>query len=411
MKNIRRKRLMAMLICVTMIVTMVLASCGEQEPEEPEPPISNALTGATAEEGFDEAAADRRVAAFVVENSPDARPQWGLDDENYSPDIVLQGEVEGGITRTLWFYADYEKLPEIIGPTRSARPPFIKFSEVFDSIFIHWGMSHSKGDYIGANKIFEWHGVDHINQMTLDDKEGMYGRDDTRAVNVEHTGIIYGDKVPATIKNEGIRTEPKDYTHLCFNNVAEAPSETAATQIGVTYSKQAFEGTYWTYNEEDGLYHCSDFQNDFTRDNLIVLFDDTKYITKEDYQGGGGGSVTYCDYALGGGEGKLFSKGMEKDIKWQIVDGKLELIDTATDAETAQTANDEAKAAAIEEVKKSEDGTWPVYNKYTIVTPETEEEQTEEEALANSYVLQNLNKGKTWIGWISKNNGGSVTFK
>ena len=311
----------------------------------------------------------------------------------------------------LWFYADYEKLPEVIGPTRSARPPFIKFSEFFDSIFIHWGMSHSKGDYIGANKIFEWHGVDHINQMTLDDKEGMYGRDDTRAVNVEHTGIIYGDKVPATIKNEGIRTEPKDYTHLCFNNVAEAPSETAATQIGVTYSKQAFEGTYWTYNEEDGLYHCSDFQNDFTRDNLIVLFDDTKYITKEDYQGGGGGSVTYCDYALGGGEGKLFSKGMEKDIKWQIVDGKLELIDTATDAETAQTANDEAKAAAIEEVKKSEDGTWPVYNKYTIVTPETEEEQTEEEALANSYVLQNLNKGKTWIGWISKNNGGSVTFK
>ena len=36
--------------------------------------------------------------------------------------------------------------------------------------------------------------------MKLDDKEGMYGRDQSRAVNVEHRGIIYGDKVPEEIK-------------------------------------------------------------------------------------------------------------------------------------------------------------------------------------------------------------------
>ena len=36
------------------------------------------------------------------------------------------------------------------------------------------------------------------------------------------------------------------------------------------------------------------------------------------------------------------------------------------------------------------------------------DELTEEE-LANSYVLQNLNKGKTWVGWISQNNGGTVS--
>ena len=367
------------------------------------------MTGATAEEGYDEAAGERRVAAFVVENSPDARPQWGMDDPNYSPDIVLQAEVEGGITRMLWFYADYEKTPEIIGPTRSARPPFIKFSELFDSIFIHWGQSHSKGSYVGASSVFKHDKVDHINQMTLDDKEGLYGRDNTRNVNVEHTGIIYTAKLPATIANEGFRTTPKEYTKLCFNNVTEPVSETAATQIGVTYSDRAFEGTYWTYNEEDGMYHTSDFENDFARENLIVLFDDTEYITKENYQGGGGGSVTYCNYKFRGNEGKLFSKGTVKDIKWQRVDGKLEIIDPSIDAETAQAANDEALAAAKEAVKESEDGTWPVYNKYTIVTPESEEEQTEEEALANSYVLQNLNKGKTWIGWISRNNGGKVS--
>ena len=148
MKKERSKLLLVMLLCITMIGTMLLSACsGEQDPEEPPAPPANSLTGETADQGYDEAAAERRIAAIVVENAPDARPQWGMDDENYSPDIILQGEVEGGITRTLWFYADYEKLPEIIGPTRSARPPFILFSELFDGIFIHWGKSHSKGDY------------------------------------------------------------------------------------------------------------------------------------------------------------------------------------------------------------------------------------------------------------------------
>ena len=415
MKNIKSKRFLVMLLCFTMIGTTLLAGCGKiAEPEEPEPAPANLLTGATAEEGYDEAAGERRVAAFVVENAPDARPQWGLDDPNYSPDIVLQAEVEGGITRTLWMYADYEKLPEIIGPTRSARPPFIEFSEFFDSIFIHWGMSHSKGDYIGANTIFRKHKIDHINQMALDDKEGMYGRDQTRGTAIEHRGIIYGDKVAATIKNEGFRTSPEECTKLNFNKIEEPASETSATQVGVTYSSRAYEGTYWTYNESDGLYHCSDFDNDFTRENLLVLFDNTEYVVKEGYQGPGStGSITYCDYKLAGGKGKYFSKGTVKDIEWQVKDGQLELIDPSIDAATAQASNDENFEAAKEALKADENAEWPAYNKYVIVSPDEEaaKDMDEEEVLANSYVQLNMNKGKTWIGWISGNNGGSVSSK
>ena len=410
MKKERSKILLVMLLCITMIGTALLSACSEPDPEEPEAPSFNPLTGETAEDGYDESSAERRIAAFVVENAPDARPQWGMDDENYSPDIILQGEVEGGITRTLWFYADYEKLPEIIGPTRSARPPFVKFSELFDSIFIHWGMSHSKGDYIGAKEVFQRDNVDHIDQMYLDDQEGMYGRDSTRAVNIEHRGIIHGDKVPATISNEGFRTTPNEHTSLCFNRVTEPVSEIPATQIGVKYSERAYEDTYWQYNEEDGMYHTSDFQNDLCRENLLVLSDETEYITKEGYEGpGSAGSVTYCDYKLQSGDGKLFSKGTVKDIKWQVVGGKLEIIDPSTDAATAQAANEEAHAAALEAAKESEDGTWPVYNKYTIVSPDNDDDELTEEELADSYVLQNFNKGKTWIGWISRNNGGSVS--
>ena len=381
---------LVMLMIMTMTAALALPSCSKED-EVPKAPPHNPFTGAYAEDGFDTSALDRRVAAFVVENTPDARPQWGMDDPDYAPDMVLQAEVEGGITRMLWFYADYEKLPEIIGPTRSARPPFIKFSELFDSIFIHWGMSHSKGDYIGANKIFTWHGVDHIDQMTLDDKEGMYGRDDTRAVNVEHTGIIYGEKVPATIKNEGIRTTPNDYTQFFFNDEPGPVSEDPAANVTVKFSEIADETMTWTYNEEDEKYHTSIFDNDFTRDNLLILEDDTEYITKDNY--GLGGSVTYCDYAFKSGKARLYSKGTVKEIEWEKVKDDndhplLVLRDPGVDIE-AEKENEESTAI--------------------IITPEPEEGESEEDAAARAYAVQTLNKGTTWVGWISGNNGGSVS--
>ena len=389
MKKSKYRMPLVMLLIIVMVATLSLSACEKKEEEEAALPPHNPLTGETEEDGFDTSALDRRIVAFVVENSPDARPQWGMDDPDYSPDLVLQGEVEGGISRMLWFYADWNKLPEIIGPTRSARPPFIKFSIFFDSIFIHWGMSHSSENYTGANKVFEYRDVDHIDQMYLDDKEGMYDRDNTRNVAVEHTGIIYGAKVPATIKNEGIRTTPEDYSTLYFNEEAVPAGETPATTVNVRFSEIADEVITWTYNEEDELYHTSIFGNDFTRDNLLVFEDGTEYITKENY--GLGGSVTYCEYGLKGGNAKLYSKGTVKEIEWAKVRDdensttRLVLKDPGVDIEAAR---EDEESTAI------------------IITPEPEEGEDEEAAAAKAYAVQPLNKGKTWIGWISRNNGG-----
>ena len=467
MKKDKRKRFLVMLLCIAMIGTSLLASCSKgQEEEEGEvpPPPSNDFTGATAEDGYDESADARRNVALVIENTPDARPQWGMDDPEFSPDLVLEGEVEGGITRMLWFYDDYNKVPEVVGPTRSARPPYIIFSKFFDAVFVHWGMSHTKDEYIGANTIFKWYKVDHINAMGLDDKEELYGRDDTRAVNVEHRGLIYPKKLEATIKNLGFRQEPKENSKLYFNDVAVPAGEAPATTVTVKYSTEAFEDTTWTYNEEDGLYHTSDFENDFTRDNLLVLLDDTEYITKYDYQGpGSAGSVTYCNYKCSGGKAVLFSKGTAKEVEWEVDGVHFILKDPSVDAATAQAENEKFDAAAKEKAAEGEEaaaegeeaaaegeeanaeataegeeaaaeGEEPVIlNKYNIIIPEAEEgeeavegeaaeteEATETEAeaeegeaeedpLANAYVAQNLNKGKTWIGWISRNNGGYVS--
>lgn len=393
--------------------TVPMPELPEEITEEAASPSVNPLTGATAEEGFDEGALEHRIAAFVVENSPDARPQWGLDDPDYSPDIVLQGEVEGGITRTLWMYADYSKLPEIIGPMRSARPPYIRFSELFDAIFIHWGMSGSKGNYIGASEVFRTDGVDHINQMTFNDKLGLYGRDMTRSTAIEHRGILYGDKVEAAIKQRGFRQKPKEYTHLSFSSLGSLSAFIPADSLQVTYSSRTVgANTFWSYNKEDGMYHTSDFGNDFTRDNLLVLYDETEYISKDNY-GGHGYSLDYCDYKFAGGDGLLLSGGRAKEIKWEVRDGQLVLVDVAASktaqarAEAEAESTDTGEGAAdkrtdVEVVKSSADD-----RENSGADGNTGEGQESAEAVE---VPAAISPGKTWIGWISVNNGGSAVL-
>lgn len=381
----------ALILALTLCIGIFMAACsegGSDAEEENAASGVNPLTGATEEEGYDPAADNQRIAAFVVENAPEARPQWGMDDPEYSPDIVLQGEVEAGITRTLWMYADYNKLPEIIGPMRSARPPYIRFSELFDAVFIHWGMSSSKGSYVGADDVFEDDEVDHIDQMTFSDNTGMYDREGTRAVSMEHTGIVYGSKVPAALEEAGFRKEPEDYTHLDFSDLALITSVIPAQQVKVKYSdKAAWDSTTWTYDSEDGKYHTANFQNDFERDNLIILYDETEYIDKADY-GGSGATLTYCDYDFSGGKGYILCKGTAKEIEWRVEDGKLVLIDP----EATRVAQEKAAEAAAE----AED--------------EEKQDAEEEEEAGPVEINASLYPGKSWIGWISSNNGGSVEF-
>ena len=58
--------------------------------------IANPLTG---ESGYNEAAIGKRPVSVVIDNAAGARPQYNMS----AADIVVEGEVEGGETRMLWF--------------------------------------------------------------------------------------------------------------------------------------------------------------------------------------------------------------------------------------------------------------------------------------------------------------------
>lgn len=356
--NAKRKKTIGLFVVfmTALMVLSALGGCAKKMGGNKELPQINPLTGS---EKIRKGAIGLRPVAVVVENHPDARPQWGIDDPELSPDILVQGEVEGGITRTLWLYADPNGLPEKVGPIRSARPPFIKLSQWFDSIFIHWGYSHSAEDYIGADTVFYEDAVDHIDRMKYDNKVPLYDRDSSRNVDSEHTGIIYGDRVTDAIKDLGFRRDSMAKTSLKFYKTAKARGEEGScSAVNCIYSSSSsgWMDTDWTYNEEDKMYHTASFETDVARDNLIILFSETDYVTNH--------KTTYCNYIFSkGGNAVICSKGSFVECKFKVKDNKFILYTE----------------------EKNEDG------------------ETVEKAVK-------LNPGKSWLGLASGNNGGMAAI-
>jgi len=104
-----------------------------QKKEEPvkEVPLYSNLTGVQVTKEQSELP----VTGVMIENSPDARPQAGLNQAG----VVFEAIAEGGITRflTLW----QETRPDYVGPVRSARPYYVDWLQGFDAGYAHVGGS------------------------------------------------------------------------------------------------------------------------------------------------------------------------------------------------------------------------------------------------------------------------------
>ena len=299
----------------------VTEAVSETSPLGPQNPL-------TGEAGYDESALTQRPVAVVVENeysTSSVRPQWGLADA----DIVLEGESEFS-TRMLLFWADYNKVPEQVGPARSARPPFIRFSQLFNAVFIHAGLSHSKDNYVGADEVFKNENVDHINLLSFSESSSYFHRDKSRTSTIEHTGCLMGAHTAEMLQKSKINLKLNEskFTKLQFNDEAKALSSNTANEVSFKWSKGYCPklGKY-TYDAEKHKYTTTDFDSKYGTsgvewENLIFLLDETEYIVKHNYKHAGN-SETYCNYNLSGGKGIVCSEGTCVEITWGVKDGKL----------------------------------------------------------------------------------------
>jgi hypothetical protein len=122
------------LIATALLLYFLVFAVGptEDSPKQPEPVhYYSQLTGVETSE----ANTKRPITAVMIENSPEARPQSGLDADN----VVFEAVAEGGITRFVMLYQEAQ--PELIGPVRSVRAYYLEWATGFDSAIAHVGGS------------------------------------------------------------------------------------------------------------------------------------------------------------------------------------------------------------------------------------------------------------------------------
>lgn len=126
------------------MLTLVAAACGggggadkTAKPKDtstssstlPPPPVAP-LTGLPDPTGV---SLTRPALIIKIENTPQARPQAGLE----AADVVYEEVVDGGITR---FFAVFNStLPETVGPIRSVRPIDAPLAQQLGGLFAHSG--------------------------------------------------------------------------------------------------------------------------------------------------------------------------------------------------------------------------------------------------------------------------------
>ena len=282
----------------------------KQEEQTPALPV-NPLTG-RREEGID---LSQKCVGVVIENSPQARPQWGMS----TPDIVMEYEVEGGISRMLWLYANADRVPESAGPVRSARHDIVELALGMDLLFVHCGGSPMALEKIRSLRPT----LTELDGQTHDDY--AFTRDYSRGVAYEHTLVLKGDKFRSALSALGLSTQRREGAGPAFVFTDEASPRTLPEETGehLHFEISAYYRYDFDYNAESGKYASSlngrartdDQGIRCAYDNVILL-----YVVTEDLYDSDG----HLDFYLeNGGEGYYCCGGRTEPIRWEK-DGEYE---------------------------------------------------------------------------------------
>lgn len=105
-------------------------------PEEPRTEVSP-LNGLLFSKSEMDEMMQRRPVAVMFNNHVQARPLSGLN----SADIVIEANVESGITRHLGIF--WSKAPEKVGPIRSLRQAYLEWANEYDPLMIYDGCAQT----------------------------------------------------------------------------------------------------------------------------------------------------------------------------------------------------------------------------------------------------------------------------
>lgn len=245
--------------------------------------------------------AARHPLGVIIENTPDARPQSGLDKAS----IVYEAETEGGITRFLGIFGSNSGGNDEIGPIRSARSFFVDWVQEYDGYFTHAGQALDAGQKIAAEGV-----------MDLSGYEGGT-RTDYNGVASEHTLYNKLSNLYDQAKSKKYSVNAK-FTSLQFKDDATLDNRGMQNQITVGYG-----GDYtaiWNYDQETNIYkrslgvnpHIMRHSNaQLTAKNIIVQVVNRTPLALP------GAKPTYKFQTIGSGKGTVYADGKAADVTWK----------------------------------------------------------------------------------------------
>lgn len=265
----------------------------------------NPLTG----EPMDESLTSQRPVSFMMGNTSDAMPQYGLSNA----DVIYEAPAEGGLTRLMTIYQDYANLPTIMS-SRSCRHYYCYFSNEFEAIYVHYGQA------VYATEMLKR--FDDLNGLDGDLENVTFFRDHSRSA--PHNAYVNGESIVAGIKKREYRTKHADTYKNRYNFVEEdrdlEDGETAmVVEPGYAINKPWFE-----YDESTGLYKRYQYRQAhvdgatgeaITFKNIIFQVCDYQVLPDGKYL-----DVKTASY---GGKGKYITNGKAVDIAWvkEVEDG------------------------------------------------------------------------------------------
>lgn len=274
----------------------------------------NFLTGLADMEGT-----EHRPVAIMIGNNDTSRPQYGIEEA----DMLIEGETEGGITRIMAVFSDASRVPDAIGPVRSARSPFVKLAEALDTVYCHCG-----GSPEGLSTLSD-SGLAEIDGQTYDGS--TFWRDEglINSKGYEYSMLTSGSNLTARIQRLGFRTSGKNPSPFTFGGKLGEQSATQA-QIylsaaqTISFQYDADDGLYYKRNGtlENGTAHVTASGVQISAANVIVMYD-SRYVEQTSSFG-----ASIYGYSMSEGSGKLLTGGTARSIQWSRSSNGLSFTET-----------------------------------------------------------------------------------
>ncbi len=324
-------RLLAVVVVLTLVLGMV--GCGNKEPEVSTPALSDTSTTTqdtttTTQESTnkivnpftgleDMDTANARPIGLVVTDESSSVTQLNLE----AADFYIEAETESGIPRILAVFASVDRMPDVIGPVRSARTHFVKLAKALDTIYCHIGGSKGGKDTIKELGVNDLGNEYEINEILKNSDNVSWNR-----------SAFTKKKVTAAIKNRGYRTTTSTVSPFVFGKKeGTMPATTVDIQISDTY-RMAF-----SYDESTGLYqkhrnklstpiHTTYTGGTIEVSNVIVMYDH-RYVEQVENKADGGKLIRY-DFTLESGSGYLASGGTAREITWKRTNDQLSFFES-----------------------------------------------------------------------------------